>query len=294
MTAERLAGEPVATAIRETVDDRVRALRERGVEPTLATVLVSDDPNQERFVELKHEACAAAGIATRDVRLAPDAPESRVGETVGRLSDDDAVDAVFVQAPLPAHVSALAVGSRLDPAKDVDGANPSTLGRLVAGDPQYVPATTAAVARLLEWYDYPVASQHVVVVGRGFVGRPLANHLLQRGPGGDATVTVCHSRTDDLATHTRRADVLVTTCGVPELVDESMLAPGVVVVDVSSNRRQVDGRVEVVGDVAYERARTVADAITPVPGGVGPVTLATLLENVTLAAERRAGVATDE
>jgi methylenetetrahydrofolate dehydrogenase (NADP+)/methenyltetrahydrofolate cyclohydrolase len=300
--AERLLGEPVAAAVRRDVRDRLRALGERV--PTLATVLMSDDPADERFVELKHDACDDVGIATRDVRIAPDAPASRLHGAVERLSADPGVDAVFVQVPLPDHVRTTAVGRRIDPAKDVDCFHPETLGRLVAGDPRYVPATAAAVRRLLAAYDVDVTGRDVVVVGRSTViGRPLANLLFQPASGsgsgsgvasGDATVTVCHSRTRDLGAHTRRADVLVTACGVPRLVDGSMLSPGVTVVDVSANRVGPDaggdagaGReATVVGDVDVESVREVAGAITPVPGGVGPVTLAALLANVVRAAER--------
>ena len=282
----------MAATVREGVRERVAALIERGVTPTLATVLMSDDPNDERFVELKHEACDDVGIDGRDVRVAADAPAERLHEVVSTVSSDDAVDAVFVQAPLPDHVPELGARTRLDPQKDVDGFHPETLGRLVAGDPRFVPATTAAIGQLLEAHGVSVAGLDVVVVGRSTaIGRPLANHLLRKGPGGNATVTVCHSRTRDLAAHTRRADVLVTAAGVPGLVDGSMLSPGVVVVDVSANRRQTDDGVEVVGDVAFDAASEVAGAITPVPGGIGPVTLACLLENVALAAERRHEVA---
>ncbi|WP_327053914.1 bifunctional 5,10-methylenetetrahydrofolate dehydrogenase/5,10-methenyltetrahydrofolate cyclohydrolase [Halomicrococcus gelatinilyticus] len=290
MPTERLLGEPVAEAIREDVTSRVRDLQRRGVTPTLGTVLMSDAAADERFMDLKHAACDDAGIATRDERLAPDAPATDLYRTVEDLADDDAVDAVFVQAPLPEHVDTTAVRRRVDPQKDVDCFHPENLGRLVAGDPRFVPATPAAVRRLLADYGVELDGQDVVVVGRSAViGKPLANLLLQDAEGGNATVTVCHSHTADLAAATRRADVVVTACGVPELLDGSMLAPGAVVVDVSANRRETeDGTVDVVGDVEYESARETAAAITPVPGGVGPVTLAALLDNVTLAAERRA------
>jgi methylenetetrahydrofolate dehydrogenase (NADP+)/methenyltetrahydrofolate cyclohydrolase len=289
VAADRLRGAAVASDVRDGVAERVAALREQGVVPTLATVLTSDDASDVRFVELKHEACEAVGVESRDVRVAPDAPVERVHATVEACAADEAVDAVFVQAPLPDHVPERGVRSRVAPAKDVDAFHPETLGRLVADDPTFVPATTAAVGRLLDAYGLSVAGRDVVVVGRSStIGRPLASRLLRRGEGGDATVTVCHSRTADLAAHTRRADVLVTAAGVPGLVDGSMLSPGVVVVDVSANRRETDDGVEVVGDVAFESASEVASAITPVPGGVGPVTLACLLENVVLAAERRA------
>ncbi|MEF8853291.1 MAG: bifunctional 5,10-methylenetetrahydrofolate dehydrogenase/5,10-methenyltetrahydrofolate cyclohydrolase [Haloarculaceae archaeon] len=300
-----LRGEPVATAVRDDVADRVRALRDGGTVPTLGTVLASDAAGAARFMDLKHEACADLGIATRDRRLGGHASESAVVEAVDALSEDPEIDAVFVQTPLPIGVEHGAVGRRVDPAKDVDCFHPANLGRLVAADPRFVPATTAAVCRLLAHYDVRVAGAHVVVVGRSrAIGRPLASRLLWDAEPGNATVTVCHSRTRDLAAQTRRADVLVTAAGEPGLVEGSMLTPGTVVVDVSANRRPSgpdptdrdaaaageDGATDstVVGDVDAESARERVAAITPVPGGVGPVTLATLVDSVATAAERRA------
>ncbi|ELY53012.1 bifunctional 5,10-methylenetetrahydrofolate dehydrogenase/5,10-methenyltetrahydrofolate cyclohydrolase [Natronococcus jeotgali] len=284
MSPELLRGDPVATPILERAGERVERLRDEGTVPTLGTVLMSDDPADERFVELKHETCAEVGIATRDVRLDPDAPAKRLYREIERLSGDPGIDAVFVQVPLPDHVPLSAARRRLDPAADVDCLHPTNLGRLVAGEPRFVPATTAAVDRLLSASGISVAGADVVVVGRSSaIGRPLANRLLRDRSGGNATVTVCHSKTADLGAHTRRADVVVTAAGVPELVDGSMLAPEAVVVDVSANRRP-DGTV--VGDVDFESASERVRAITPVPGGVGPVTLAALVENVVRAADR--------
>ncbi|MDG5820465.1 tetrahydrofolate dehydrogenase/cyclohydrolase catalytic domain-containing protein [Natronococcus sp. A-GB7] len=286
MSTELLRGEPVAEPILGRVAERVRTLREEGTTPTLATVLMSDDPADERFVELKHETCDDVGIATRDVRLEPGAPAERLYREVERLSDDPVVDAVFVQVPLPDGVSLTGVRRRLEPTKDVDCLHLENVGRLVAGEPRFVPATTAAVCRLLSAYDVPVAGADVVVVGRsGVIGTPLANRLLWDRSVGNATVTVCHSRTTDLAAHTRRADIVVTAAGTPGVVDGSMLSSGAVVVDVSATRKP-EG---VVGDVAFESAAERASAITPVPGGVGPVTLAALVENVVRTATRRDG-----
>ena len=288
-SVERMSGEPVAADIREEVRERVHDLESRGVIPTLGTVLMSDDPADERFMELKHAACDDVGIETRARRLDPAAPEERLHRAIEGLCDDSEVDAVFVQVPLPDHVAMTGVRERLAPRKDVDCFHPENLGRLVAGDSRFVPATPAAVVELLAAYDIPVEGRDAVVVGRSdAIGKPLANLFVQDSPDGNATVTVCHSRTIDLASVTRRADIVVTACGVPELVTGSMLSPGVVVVDVSANRTTADdGSTEIVGDVEHESAREVAAAITPVPGGVGPVTLAALLQNVVRAAERR-------
>lgn len=288
MSTTVLDGEPVASAIRESVTDRVAALDEAGVTPTLATVVASDAPAQHRFVDLKHEACAALGVETRDRRLDSDAAQASVVDAVAALNDDPEVDAVFLQTPLPTHVSVDAVRDRFDPAKDVDCFHPENLGRLVGGTPRFVPATTEAVVRLLAHYDVRLGGRHVAIVGRSAtIGRPLANRLLWDDAPGNATVTVCHTHTSDLGATLRRADVVVTACGVPGLVDESMLREGAVVVDVSANRRSAGGETTVVGDVDYESAAARASAITPVPGGVGPVTIAALLDNIVRAAERR-------
>jgi methylenetetrahydrofolate dehydrogenase (NADP+) / methenyltetrahydrofolate cyclohydrolase len=298
-----LRGEPIATSVLESVRERVRRLETRGVVPTLATVLMSDDPGDERFVELKHQTCADVGVATRDVRLEPDRPPEELYRTLDSLRADPEIDAVFVQVPLPDRVSLSAVRRRIDPGEDVDCFHPENLGRLVAGDPRFVPATAAAVLRLLASDDVSLAGADVALVGRSdAIGKPLANLLIQDTARGNATVTVCHSRTADLASITRRADVVITASGVPGLVDGSMLSSGVVVVDVSVNRRpgtsaDPDGETDpptdaggaapdVVGDVDFESAMTKASAITPVPGGVGPVTLAMLARNVVRATER--------
>ncbi|EMA47892.1 bifunctional 5,10-methylenetetrahydrofolate dehydrogenase/5,10-methenyltetrahydrofolate cyclohydrolase [Halococcus saccharolyticus] len=290
-SAERLRGEPVAAEIRADVRDRVHELGERGVTPTLATVVMSDDPADERFVELKHAACRDLDIASRDVRIDPDAPAERLHQAIDRLCADPAVDGVFVQVPLPDHVALAEVRQRLDPATDIDCLSFTNLGRLVRGDPRYLPATPAAVRRLLTTYEVPIEGEDVAIVGRSeIVGKPLTNLLLRDAPDGNATVTVCHSRTSNLGAVTRQADIVVTAAGVPGLVDGSMLSRGVTVVDVSANRIESgsEGKTQVVGDVDFESAAAVAEAITPVPGGVGPVTLAMLVSNVVLAAERRA------
>lgn len=201
--AEPMLGEPVAAEIHNEVNERVRNLGASGVVPTLGTVLMSDDPSDERFMELKHSACDDVGIATRECRLDPATSEARLHDAVDRLCADPEVDAVFVQVPLADHVKLANLRRRLDPRKDVDCFHPENLGRLVAGNPRFVPATPAAVIRLLAAYDVPVEGQHVVVVGRSdAIGKPLANLLLHDAPSGNATVTVCHSETSDLASVT--------------------------------------------------------------------------------------------
>jgi methylenetetrahydrofolate dehydrogenase (NADP+)/methenyltetrahydrofolate cyclohydrolase len=287
-----MRGEPLAESVVEGVESDVERLRERGHTPTLGTVLMSDSEADERFMATKHERCAAVGVETERVDVAADAPAADLYAAVDRLAADDDVTAMFVQAPLPDHVDDGAVRARIPPAKDVDCFAPANLGRLVAGRPRVVPATTEAVRTLLAEYCEPTAGRDAVVVGRNTaICRPLANLLWSRGPGGDATVTVCHTATRDLGAHTRRADVLVTAAGSANLVDGSMVSDGVEVVDVSVNRveSETGGGHEVVGDVAFESVSEKASAISPVPGGVGPLTLAYVLRNVVDVTARQAG-----
>jgi methylenetetrahydrofolate dehydrogenase (NADP+)/methenyltetrahydrofolate cyclohydrolase len=292
-TATLLEGEEVADAVRADVRAALDALRDHGATPTIGTVLMSDDDAQRAFMDRKHGLCSEQGIATERIDVDPDAPADDCYEAVDQLAADGDVTALFVQAPLPEHVDAGRVRARVPAAKDVDCFNPANLGRLVRGDPRVTPVTPAAVRRLLAEYDVRTVGQDVVVVGRSdAIGKPLANMLLARGPGGDATVTVCHTATQDLAAKTRAADVLVTAAGVPRLVDASLVSPGATVVDISVNRVEAAGSDEydLVGDVAFERVREKAGRITPVPGGVGPVTLAMLLRNVVDVTARQAAV----
>jgi len=273
----RLAGDDPAAAVRSDALDRLAACREAGVDLCLATLLVSDDPGARAFMDRKHDLCAAVGIDTRRVDLPADAPAERVYRAVEELGSDPAVTALFVQVPLPAHVEEAAVRRRVPPEKDVDCFAHENVGRLVAGDPRVRPVTSLAVDRLLSTYDVPVAGRDAVVVGRTTaIGKPLAHLLCRR----DATVTVCHSRTRDLGAKTRAADLLVTAAGTPGLVDGSMVSAGVVVVDVSATRVERDGETAVVGDVDAASVGEKAAATTPVPGGVGPLTMAYLLHNV--------------
>lgn len=282
-----LEGDPVAEAVRERVRAALDTLDECGVTPRLGTVLMSDDDAASVFMDHKHERCAKQGVPTRRVDLPADATAERCYRAVERLADADDVTALFVQAPLPAHVDEGAVRDRIPPAKDVDCLAPENLGRLVAGDPRVTPATPTGVRRLLDWYDIEVAGRDAVIVGRTTtICRPLAALLLDR----DATVTTCHTHTDDLAAHTRRADLLVTAAGTPGLVDGSMLQEGVTVVDISANRVATEDGTELVGDIDFESATDVAGAITPVPGGVGPLTLVSLLANVAEVTARQAGI----
>jgi methylenetetrahydrofolate dehydrogenase (NADP+)/methenyltetrahydrofolate cyclohydrolase len=284
--ADIIDGDSIAADIRDDLAAAVETLADAGHRPTLATVLMSPDPASETYISMKQDDCEELGIDTRDIRLDTDASAAALFETIEELNQDEAVDGLLVQSPVPDHVDYREVIERIDPLKDVDAFHPENVGRLVAGYPRYKPCTPHGIQQLLAAAGVDTEGKDAVVVGRSrIVGRPMANLLVQRAPGGNATTTVCHSRTEDLAAKTREADILVAAAGVPELIDGSMIQEGAVVVDVGINRTErADGESELVGDVEFESARETAGAITPVPGGVGPMTRAMLLYNTVKAA----------
>ena len=289
-------GNAVAAGIRADLEGCVDTLTDAGVTPRLATVLMNDQQASETYVSMKQRDCEEVGIAAEDVRIDSTAPAAELFDVVANLNARDDVHGVLVQDPTPDHVPDERVLSAVDPAKDVDAFHPENVGRLVAGRPRFKPCTPHGIQRLLESQGIDPEGKHVVVVGRSkIVGKPLANLLAQKAVSGNATVTLCHSRTADLAAHTRRADVVVAAAGVAELVDGSMLSEGCVVVDVGINRVDADNErgYELVGDVEFESAKKKASAITPVPGGVGPMTRAMLLYNTMNAASQQSGVGVD-
>ena len=270
-------GAGLAERLRAGLAEEVRELGELA----LATVLVGDDPASDVYIRLKHKAAESVGIRAVDRRLPAETSEEEVLELVAALNDDDSVDGILVQTPLPAHMDEITVTGAVAAEKDVDGFNLVNVGRLYRGRPGLVPATAAGVMRLLDEYEIPLAGRHAVVVGRSDrVGKPLAHLLLLR----NATVTVCHSRTAELEAHTRAADVLVVAVGREGLVSRAMVKPGATVVDVGMNR----GESGLVGDVDRDVAE-VAGRFTPVPGGVGPMTIAMVLQNTVHAARHRRG-----
>ncbi len=284
---EIIDGNAVAEGIRADVADAVDALDDSGVVPGLATVLMSDDPASETYVSMKQRDCEEVGIDAIDVELDSGAPAEDLYAELDRLNADPGVHGILVQMPVPDQVDEREVVRRVDPVKDVDGFHPENVGRLVRGDPRYRPCTPHGVQKLLAAADVETEGADVVIVGRSnIVGKPLANLLIQKTDDGNATVTVCHSRTDDLEAKTRQADIVVAAAGVPELIDGSMLSTGTTVIDVGVNRVDADTEkgYELVGDVDFESAKEKADAITPVPGGVGPMTRAMLLYNTVKAA----------
>ncbi len=280
MTARLIDGRAIAAAMREALATRVAALPFR---PGLAVVLVGDNPASAVYVRTKDRAAEAAGIAATTIRLPANIAEADLLAEVARLNADPAIDGILVQLPLPPGIRAEAVLDLIDPAKDVDGFHPHNTGLLAVGRPALVPCTPLGVMKLLEAAGVALSGRRALVLGRSsIVGRPLVALLL----AADATVTVAHSRTRDLPAECRRAEILVAAVGRPEMVRGDWIAPGATVIDVGINRLP-DGRL--VGDVAFAECVEVAGAITPVPGGVGPMTIACLLENTVIAALRRRG-----
>ena len=283
MTARIIDGKATAERVRERVAGEVAELAAKGVVPGLAAVLVGGDAASQVYVAGKERDCEAVGMRNYGAKLPGDISQQDLHAELDRLNADPAVSGIIVQLPLPAHLDPIAAQERVSPSKDVDGLHPISAGRLLRGDPLFVPATPLGVQVLLAEYDIPVAGADVVIIGRSqLVGRPLALLLTLKGPGANATVTMCHTGTRDLGAHTRRADIIVVATGVPRTLTADMVKPGATVIDVGINRGD-DGKL--FGDVAYDEVAEVAGAITPVPGGVGPMTRAMLLHNTLLAAK---------
>jgi methylenetetrahydrofolate dehydrogenase (NADP+) / methenyltetrahydrofolate cyclohydrolase len=284
MTARVLDGAPIADAIRAEVAEQVKRHRERGRQPGLAVVIVGENPASQVYVKAQGKACEEAGMHSETVRLPQTASEAELLAVVDRLNADPQIHGFLVQLPLPPHINGERVLNRVNPAKDVDGFHPVNVGKLVIGDPTALrPATPFGVQQMLLRSGIETKGANAVIVGRSnIVGKPMANLLIQSGKGGDATVTVCHSKSKDLPAVCRGADLLIVAMGKPEFVTADMVRPGAVVIDVGINR--VDDATQakgyrIVGDVAYGPVSQVASAITPVPGGVGRMTIAMLLQN---------------
>jgi methylenetetrahydrofolate dehydrogenase (NADP+)/methenyltetrahydrofolate cyclohydrolase len=293
MSARILDGAVIGKTIRDEVAAEVARMKGNGRRPGLAAVLVGENPASAVYVRSKGKACEEAGMHSVTIRLPVEIPEVELLATVDRLNADPEIHGILVQLPLPKHINSEKVLRRIDPGKDVDGFHPMNVGKLVTGDKTaFRPATPYGVQQMLIRSGIETKGAHAVIVGRSnIVGRPMANLLIQQGPGGDATVTVCHSRTRDLPAVTRSADILIAAIGKPEFVTADMVRPGVVVVDVGINRVDDPSRprgYRLVGDVAYESVAQIASAITPVPGGVGPMTIAMLLQNTLQAMQQAA------
>ena len=291
MTARVLDGVPIADAIRAEVGARVAEHRKQGRQPGLAVVIVGDNPASAVYVRAKGKACEEAGMHSETVRLPAEASEAELLAVVDRLNTDPKIHGFLVQLPLPKHINAERVLNRINPLKDVDGFHPANVGKVSIGDPTGLkPATPYGVQEMLLRSGLDTKGAHAVIVGRSnIVGKPMASLLIQPGRGGDATVTVCHSKSRDLPGICRTADILIVAMGKPEFVTAEMVRSGAVVIDVGINR--VDDASQpkgyrIVGDVAYAPVAEVASAITPVPGGVGRMTIAMLLKNTLQAFEQ--------
>lgn len=293
--AKLIDGTATGRLVRDDVAREVARLKTLGVVPGLSVVLVGEDPASAVYVRSKGKACEEAGMRGETIRLPADTSEAQLLEQVDALNADPRVHGILVQMPLPKHMSADKVIRRIRPEKDVDGFHPVNVGKLSIGERDgFVPCTPAGAIELLVRSGVETRGKDAVIVGRSnIVGKPMAALLLQDAPGGNASVTVCHSRTTDLAAHTRRADILVAAIGRPEMITGDMIKPGAVVIDVGINRvndTSVPKGYRIVGDVEFASARAVASLITPVPGGVGPMTIAMLMKNTVRAAAQIAGV----
>ena len=292
--ATRIDGVAVARAVRADVAREVAELKARGITPGLTVVIVGADPASQSYVKSKEKASAEVGMKGEIIRLPANASQGELEVLIDRLNADVTVHGILVQSPLPAHMDTNTVVRRIAPEKDVDGFHPVNVGKLLIGEKDgFSPCTPLGVQELLVRYGVSTAGQDVVVIGRSnIVGKPMAALLVQSGVGGDCTVTICHSRTRNLASHTRRADIVIAAIGKPEAITGDMIRPGAVLIDVGINRvpdDSVSRGYRLVGDVHYESASQVASVISPVPGGVGPMTIAMLLKN-TVRAARQAGV----
>lgn len=281
MSAQILDGLNTAKKIREEI--RVEAeqfFAENGIKPHLSVIIAGDDPASVTYVSMKKKACLLAGMSSTVHELPADITQKQVLDIIDKLNADPGIHGILVQHPVPKHLDELEILARVAREKDVDGISRESLGSLVTGDPMFIAATPAGIIELIDRYGIPIEGKHAVVVGRSIIlGKPVALYLLNR----NATVTVCHTRTKDLASITRQADILVAAVGRPEIITGDMLKDGVVVIDAGYNK--VEGRAKDVGDVEYESAACKASWITPVPGGVGPMTIAMLLHNTLKAAK---------
>jgi methylenetetrahydrofolate dehydrogenase (NADP+) / methenyltetrahydrofolate cyclohydrolase len=289
MTAKLIDGKAIAAEVRSEVAARVTHLRSRGIAPGLAAVLVGDDEPSKIYVGAKERACAEVGIHSERFNLPQETTQDELLALIARLNEDPVVHGILVQLPLPPQIDVLGIHEAMAVAKDVDGLTPQSVGRLARNEPGFRPCTPLGVVELLVRSDVEIAHAEVVIVGRGpLVGMPLAIMLSQKAPNANATVTLCHTGTRDVAAHTRRAEILVVAAGRPNTVTADMVRPGAAVIDVAVNRLDTG---KLVGDVDFEGVSGVAGAITPVPGGVGPMTVAMLMGNTVTAAEHGAGVA---
>ena len=285
-----LAGKAVATAVKDGLKDRIATLQAKGVIPGLTVILVGEDPGSQSYVRSKERQSGQLGFKSEVIRLPAETGETEVLDLVKRLNQDDSVHGILVQLPLPKHIDSQKVIETIDANKDVDGFHPVSMGKLVLGLDGFVPCTPAGIVEMIKFYGLETSGKHLVVVGRSnIVGKPMANLMLQKSQHANCTVTLCHTGTPDMGIHTRAADILVVAAGVPQYIGADMVKEGAVVIDVGINRIDAPGTEKgyrIVGDVDYDAVAPKSSAITPVPGGVGLMTVAMLLSNTVKSAEK--------
>ena len=294
MSAKIISGTEVAKAIREELKTEVAELKEKhAVVPGLVTILVGEDPASQSYVSAKNKTAHALGIHSEQVTLPADTSEQDLLATVEKYNKDKNIHGILVQLPLPKHINETNVLYAIDPAKDVDGFHPVNVGKMVLGEECFLPCTPHGILELLTRSGVETSGAEVVVIGRSnIVGKPIANLMLQKRKAGNATITLCHTRTKDMAAHCKRADIIIAAVGVPKMVTADMVKDGVVVIDVGVNRigKTADGKAILAGDVDFDAVKEKASYITPVPGGVGPMTITMLMKNTVQAARQIAGV----
>ena len=294
MPAQIIKGAEVAAQIREKLQQEITELKAKhNLVPGLATVLVGEDPASQVYVGAKEKTCLALGIYSERHDLPADTSEEDLLKLIDKLNKDPKIHGILVQLPLPKHINEITVLYAINPKKDVDGFHPVSLGKLMIGEPDYIPCTPNGIWQLIIYSGVKVEGAEVVIVGRSnIVGKPIANILFQKKEGANATVTVCHTRTRDIAFHTKRADILIVAAGKAKAITADMVKDGVVVIDVGVNEigKTAEGKRILSGDVDFEAVKEKAKAITPVPGGVGPMTITMLMMNTVRAAKVAAGL----
>ena len=294
MTAKIVSGTEVAKEIREELKVQIAELKEKhGVIPGLVTILVGEDPASQSYVAAKNKTAHAIGINSEQITLDADTPEEELLDLVKKYNEDGNIHGILVQLPLPKHIDESKILNEINPDKDVDGFHPVNIGRMVLGEKCFLPCTPHGVLELLARSGVETSGAEVVILGRSnIVGKPMANLMLQKREAGNATITLCHTRTRDMAAHCRRADIIIAAAGVPKLVTADMVKDGVAVMDVGVNRigKAASGKAILAGDVDFDSVKEKASFITPVPGGVGPMTITMLMKNTLQSAKMAAGL----
>ena len=294
MTAKLISGIEIAKEIREELTTEVTELKEKhDIIPGLVTILVGEDPASQSYVAAKNKTAHALGIHSEQVTLDPETSEVDLLKLIDKYNKDSKINGILVQLPLPKHINEANILYAIDPDKDVDGFHPVNVGKMVLGEQCFLPCTPHGILEMLTRSGVETSGAEVVVIGRSnIVGKPIANLMLQKRDGGNATITLCHTRTKNMAEHCRRADIIIAAVGVPKMVTADMVKPGAAVIDVGVNRvgQASNGKAILAGDVDFEPVKEVASCITPVPGGVGPMTITMLMKNTVQAAKMAANL----